>query len=269
MIVSTLALMLLATAIPSGGQDVPRASGDFDHSGWDTLLKRYVNPQARVDYRKWKGDGMGDLDAYLRLLAGPWPSNLSPAARKAALINAYNALTVRWVLENYPVKSIWRTSHPFKEPRHFLDGKKVSLDETESILRKMGDPRIHAAVVCASHSCPPLRREAYSAGRLESQLDDNCRAWLASGDLNDFDPARGVAKVSMIFKWYAGDFQQSATPVREFLARFAPAGRGGFLRSEGGKIEYKTYLWGINDTSSLGRGYSQLHFLWDNFRNRF
>jgi hypothetical protein len=63
------------------------------------------------------------------------------SARKAALINAYNALTVRWILSNYPVRSIWSTEDPFRAQRHVLDGKPVSLDEIENRLRAMGDPR--------------------------------------------------------------------------------------------------------------------------------
>lgn len=84
-----------------------------------------------------------------------------PKERKAALINAYNPFTVNWVVQNYPVKSIWRTSRPFGEVRHVLDGGKVSLDQIETELRNMGDPRIHGVLVCAALSCPPLRREAY------------------------------------------------------------------------------------------------------------
>src|SRR5438477_2687578 len=78
-----------------------------DDAIWDSLLKQYVNSESRVDYAKWKADGTASLDSYLQQLAQPWPKGMSQAAEKAELIDAYNALTVRWILQNYPVESIW------------------------------------------------------------------------------------------------------------------------------------------------------------------
>ena len=235
----------------------------LDHSAWNDILHKYVINEARVDYRKLKEHGTAQLDGYLQQLARPWPGGMTAVEQKAALINAYNALTVHWVVENYPVESIWRTHHPFSDARHTLDGKRVSLAQIEDRLRDMDDPRIHAALVCAARSCPPLRREAYEAARIGQQLDDNARAWLANTQANEFFPDRRLASVSMIFDWYAGDFAQSSTPLAEFLARLGPSGKTWFLRQPGARIEYNTYQWGLNDTSSLGSGYSQLRFLWD------
>src|SRR5689334_20254677 len=85
---------------------VPGWIAAADDSIWDSLLKRYVNTESRVDYAKWKADGTASLDSYLQQLAAPWPKGMSQAAKKAELIDAYNALTVRWILQNYPVESI-------------------------------------------------------------------------------------------------------------------------------------------------------------------
>ena len=243
------------------------AGADLDHSGWDAVLKQFLTPASRVDYRGLKQRGLTDLDAYLRELAQPWPGDMGPAATKAALINAYNALTVRWIVSNYPVESIWSTNDPFRAARHILGGKHVSLDGIEGRLRAMQDPRIHAALVCAARSCPPLRREAYAAAHIDTQLDANVRRWLADARLNEFAPGRNTASISAIFKWYAGDFEQ-AGGLREFLARFAPQGASGLLLEPKLQLEYKTYNWGLNDTSP-GGAYSQLHFYWDSARNGY
>src|SRR5262249_19317484 len=152
--------------------------------------------------------------------------------------------------------------------RHTLDTAPVSLDQIEGRLREMGDPRIHSALVCASRSCPPLRREAYAADRIDEQLDDNVRQWLASTALNDFDPQTGTARISAIFNWYGGDFNQTGG-VREFLARYAPAKQADFLKNATAKVEYATYAWGLNDTSTLGGDYSQLNFYIDWTRNGY
>ena len=240
----------------------------LDHSTWNEILKTYVSSESEVDYSALKEHGAARLDSYLEPLAGPWPSSMTVPELKAGLINAYNALTVRWVVSNYPVESIWRTRHPFTEARHTLDGRKTSLDQIEGRLRDMDDPRIHAALVCAARSCPPLRREAYDPAQVDAQLDANTRAWLAAPSLNGFSPARRLAGVSMIFKWYQGDFQRSGSSVTEFLDRFGPPEKTKFLREPGAKIEYKTYHWGLNDASPLGRDYSKARFYWDALRNK-
>ncbi len=156
----------------------------------------------------------------------------------------------------------------FVAPRHTINGEKVSLDTIENRLRNLGDPRVHAVLVCAARSCPPLRREAYVAARLEEQMDDSARAWLASKALNEFQPEERHAIVSSIFKWFRQDFERNGQSVEQFLAKFAPADQRAFLREGPIKLKYETYHWGLNDTSSLGEDYSEVDFLWDWFRNR-
>lgn len=253
-------LLAFATALTASGNDL-------QHSRWDAVLKEFVTTGSQVDYRRLKEQGLGELDGYLRQLASPWPDGMPANARKAALINAYNALTVRWILSNYPVKSIWRTKDPFRAQRHVLDGKPVSLDEIENRLRAMGDPRIHGALVCAARSCPPLRREAYDEARIDEQLDDNLRLWLANARLNEFPAGGRPARISAIFKWYGADFEP-AGGLASFLARYAPPEARETLRASGPPPAYKRYDWGLNDTSA-GAGYSQLDFYVDWIRNGY
>ena len=239
---------------------------DLDHSAWDALLKRYMNNQHLLDYTSWKATGLVELDAYLARAAAPWPADLSQQARKAALINTYNSLTVRWILTNYPIASIWRTHHPFTDARHRMDGRTVSLDAIETELRNMGDPRIHSALVCAARSCPPLRREAYIGEKVEEQLDANVREWLSMPDRNEFIPEKKKATVSMIFDWYKADFEKGGGSVEAFLAKHSPAAQ--FLLEKKAAIKYQPYHWGLNDSSGLGSDYSSVQFYWDYIRNK-
>jgi hypothetical protein len=234
---------------------------ELDHSAWNSLAQTYVSAESHVDYRGLKDNGLQELDAYLAQLEKPWPAGMQSQETKAALINAYNALTIRWILSNYPVESIWKTDNPFQEPRHTVNGETLSLDQIETRLREMDDPRIHAALVCAARSCPPLRHEAYVAGRIDEQLDDNTRSWLANRQLNVFDPVARTARISPIFEWYASDFETNRG-LREFLARHAPPDAR-FLREAGTSIEYETYHWGLNDASGLGEKYSHVSSYWD------
>lgn len=204
------------------------SAADLDHSRWDALLKAYVTLESRVDYGNLREHGLAEVDLYLRELARPWPEGMQPEETKAALINSYDALTVRWILSNYPVKSIWRTEDPFRVARHTLDGNSVSLDQIEGRLRR----------------------------------------WLANPQLNELAPENRTARVSLIFNWYARDFEQSGG-VRQFLARFAPARDAAFLSNTDAKIEYEKYHWGLNDASPLGSDYSQRTFYWDWARNGY
>ena len=240
----------------------------LDHSAWDRILRRSVSDDSLVDYRAITMDALPELDQYLTQLAAPWPPDLPEAEAKAAQINAYNALTVRWITQHYPVISIWKTPEPFKARRHTVNGKQLSLDELETSLRQGGDPRIHAALVCAARSCPPLRAEAYRAEDLDAQLEDNTERWLANPALNEFSPERGLAEVSPILQWYEADFQASGGVLR-FLSRHAPKRAREFLEDDASppSLNYKTYHWGLNDTSDLGKDYDHLQQAMDRTRS--
>jgi Protein of unknown function, DUF547 len=233
-------LAFLTVSVPSVA---PRPLPKVDGSAWDALLKEYVNQEHRMDYAGLKKDGLARLDDYIRSLGQTGTHPLSLNEKKALLINAYNAFTIQWVVKNYPVKSIWSTEAPFTAARHKLGGKIVSLNEIESELRAMGDPRIHAALACAARSCPPLRREAYVASRLDQQLDDNVRQWLANPSLNRFYPLQGRAEISPIFKWYQKDFDAYPGGLEGFLRKYAPQQAIRELGSRKLEISFLVYDW--------------------------
>ncbi|MEZ4282218.1 MAG: DUF547 domain-containing protein [Myxococcota bacterium] len=146
------------------------------------------------------------------------------------------------------VRSEVRSRRP-KRPAGSIGGRDHTLDEIEHrILRPMGEPRIHAAIVCASNSCPPLRREPYRADRLDAQLDDNVGRWLA-------DPRKGArvdraAKtlwLSPILDWFEEDFREGVVP---FVARHAPPPVAEWIREQGPalRIRHFDYDWSLNDT---------------------
>lgn len=255
--------------LPSGVGNLPK----IDPAPWDEILHQYVNQQHLVDYAKLKKQDGKKLHDFVASLGQQGSQPLSPDARKALLINAYNSMTMEWIIENYPVKSIWDTPRPFKAHRFRLAGEVVSLDEIESRLRKMGDPRIHAALVCAARSCPPLRPEAYTAANINEQLDSNVRKWLANPSLNRFNPNKQLATVSPIFKWYGKDFQAYPGGLRSFLLRFGPPAAMEKLKGGQFAIHYATYHWGLNDQSGQGKGYSSfqlgINWLKNWFRNWF
>ena len=111
--------------------------------------------------------------------------------KAASLINLYNALTVRTILENYPTDSIQSLAKPFDAKRLKVGGKEVSLNDIEhGALRPLIGYRAHAVLVCAARSCPPLQRFAYRKDKLNAQIDTAYLAWLGRDDLNRFLPDR-------------------------------------------------------------------------------
>jgi hypothetical protein len=242
----------------------------IDHSDWSRLLAKYVDERGRVDYAHWKATSrdLAALRTYLaRIAARP-----SPAATghdlAASLINAYNAATIAWVLENFPIESIRSTDDPFSKRRHRVGGEVVSLDDIEhGTLRPLVGYRVHAALVCAARSCPPLPREAYEAGRLDEQLDSGMRKWLARGDLNGVRPVENRIRVSQIFRWFAEDFEK-AGGVRPVLQKYTLPETSRRLADPRLEIRYLRYDWGLNDRGERGARYGWIRRYWDGLRNR-
>jgi hypothetical protein len=241
-------LALLVGAVPTF---------DHAHGAWSSVLGRHVR-DGRVDYAGLSR-ARGDLDAYLATLQGVTREGYATWNREERLafwINAYNAYTIRLVLDHYPVSSIKKIGGLFKSPFAIefiplrgLRGKDLSLNDVEHeiLRREFDEPRIHFAIVCASKGCPPLRAEAYRAADLDRQLDENARAFLADREKNRIDLENRTLYLSPIFEWFEGDFVKSAGSVPAFVARFVDEKTGASLR-DGGKWSVKDtqYDWDLN-----------------------
>lgn len=230
-------------------------------SSWNSVLKSVLSDR-RVDYRKLK-DEPAALERYVKELAAvsaaeydSWPK----PDQLAFWLNAYNALTVKAIIDHYPIRaggvssllypknSIRQIPGVWDKLRWKAAGREVTLDEIEhKIVRPgFGEPRAHMALVCAARGCPPLRGEPYRGSALEEQLDDQARIFLATPHGLRVDRERGEARVSSIFKWFAGDFGGEKGAL-EFVARYAPQAQRDFLRAGGLKVRYLDYDWALND----------------------
>lgn len=230
---SPLAIVLLlsgCSSIPREQVNSPRRSRSaqivdrFDHSRLESVLQRFVDEEGLVDYVDLV-QHRDDLDAYLNSLADVAVDRLvDPGERKAYWINAYNAITLAGIARHYPTRSIRDLRGFWDRITAHCDGRAVTLDEIEhAILRPLGDPRIHMAINCASVSCPKLWNHAYSGRDLEDQLDLAAQRFLGDPRRNRFDDSQRTADLSMIFSWFADDFDVSPyAGVRGFLRRHAP-----------------------------------------------
>jgi hypothetical protein len=221
------------------------------HEQWDALVKKHVGTDGFVHYKGFLQDSAA-LNRYLRLLESAHPNdkNWSRNEQMAYWINAYNAYTVQLILRNYPIQSI----KDIKKGVAFINsvwdlkfikiqGFTYDLNNIEhNILRPVfKDARIHAAINCASYSCPRLLNEAYTAERLEAQLDGSMRSFVNDPLRNQITAEK--AKVSEIFKWFRGDFERDAGSVRAYLNRYAAV-----KLSDQTDIGHLDYEWSLNET---------------------
>ena len=219
------------------------------HREWDVLVKKHVSKNGMVDYQGFLKDKK-QLQVYLDKLSANKPtSKWSKNEKMAFWINAYNAFTVKLILDHYPIKSIKdiKKGIPFVNSVWDITfipmGKeKIDLNYIEhSILRKeFKDPRIHAAINCASFSCPLLRNEAYYASRLDEQLNDAMRRFVNDPQRNQLDKSN--IKISKIFSWFAGDFKLNGSSVVDYLNKYAKK-----RVQPNAKIDFLEYQWELND----------------------
>ena len=253
------ALLVLALWLGDGA-----AQGfDHEHKAWNALLKKHVvlldgGKASQVRYGGFQQDRAA-LKSYLQSLSNVTQQEFDAwarAQRMAFLINAYNAFTIEKILTRYPdIRSVWDFGkifgNPFRDRFFTLLGQKASLDQIEhETLRKPGaydEPRVHYAVNCASVGCPMLREEAYVAGRLDAQLEEQAMRFLSDRSRNRYDAASGALEVSRIFDWFKEDW-----PSREqYFARYAAIladdpGHQKLIASGKVRIRFLEYDWALN-----------------------
>ena len=215
----------------------------YVHDLFSAILVKHVSSRGKVDYQGFKSSH-SKLLAYINILQKMYPKfdNLRPNREEklAYWINAYNALTIDLILRNYPVKSIKDIEKPWDQRLWKFGDKWLNLNDIEhQILRKMDEPRIHFAIVCASESCPKLQNEAFTAEKLETQLTNATVEFLEDSSKNEL--SENSIKISKIFKWFTKDFKTNGTLI-DFLNQYSRVNI-----SNKAKKSYKDYSWDLND----------------------
>jgi Protein of unknown function, DUF547 len=256
--------IILGRAVPA---DEQVAMDQISHVAWSDLLARYVDKTGMVNYKAWKASpaDVKRLDQYLNSLSAA--STTAAASREARLafwINAYNAVTIKGILREYPTSSI-RNHTPRLFGYHIwhdlllqVGGQSYSLTQIEhDVLRKMGDPRIHFAIVCASRGCPRLLDEAYTAATLDDQLDDNAKNFFARRANFQYDARARTIKLSYILELFGEDFGPNMAAQLKRIAPYLPDAASRKLAESGNaSVSYLDYDWSLNDqaTSPTARG---------------
>ncbi len=227
---------------------------DHQHPLWNKVLQTYTkkeNNQVLVNYKELKSNA-STLNQYLQTLERLTKEEFKSFTNKQKLsfwINAYNAYTLKIVIDHYPVKSIkeiksgWFSSGPWSKEFILLFKDKISLDhiEHEIVRKQFNEPRIHFALNCASIGCPSLYQEAFSASKLEEQLDQSALHFLKNKDKNFVKGS--TLHVSKIFKWYGDDFNSQFESFENYIIQNLN------LPKKNYQIEYNDYNWNLNENS--------------------
>ncbi len=216
-------------------------AGTFDHSALDGLLSRHVHGYS-VDYDGIAGE-QEMLDSYISSVGDAPFEALDRDEKLALLINAYNAFTLKLILDYRPIASIQDipSAERWDAERWTIAGQMYSLTslEHEEIRAKFVEPRVHFAINCASVGCPPLRAEAYVGERLEEQIADQTR--VMHGDDQWIRVEGTTVHLTPLYLWYRSDFEQVAGTSLAFAARFRPE-----LEAGDWTVQWMDYDWSLN-----------------------
>ena len=267
-------------AIFMPAKDVFAQTFDHNYSAYDAQLKKHVkwlpdNKQSRVNYKGFVAE-RAELTKILDSFSAITPAQFATFNKDqqmAFLINAYNAFTIELILSKYPdvksIKDLGSTfSSPWKKTFFKLLGEERNLDWLEhdklrpagkNIANSFGsggyqDPRIHVAIVCASIGCPALPPEAFTAAKLDAQLESGMVKFVGDKTRNRYSD--GKLQVSSIFKWFKDDFEKGYKgfgKVEDVFAKYADtlsndAAIQGQIRAKTVPISHLDYDWSLNDT---------------------
>ncbi len=227
------------------------AGKDFDHSAYELVLHDFVTGEGFVDYialsKKPK-----NLNLYISELAKADTDNLSNYEYLALMLNAYNAFTLKLIIENPGIESIKDISsgQRWDDKRWNVGDKTLSLNEIEhDIIRKRyGEPLVHFALVCAAKSCPKLRNEPFTGSKLLFQLNDQAAHFFSQQQNFRWDSDSNKVYLSEILDWFRYDFAENERGVVEYTVNYIdPQAAEGIKGSnENIKIKYISYDWSLN-----------------------
>jgi hypothetical protein len=209
---------------------------------FNDLLQAHVTKDGIVDYASFNNE---KLDAYLSYLEKTAPeASWSDNKQKAFWINAYNAYTIKKILESYPLKSITDIKENgktvWKIPFAKVGGETYTLDyvEHEILRKKLFDPRIHVGLNCAANSCPKLENVAFTERNIEATLENLMKTFINDTTSNKI--AKHNIQISSIFNWFQKDFTRSNTLI-SYLNKYSETK----INSDS-KISYLKYDWSLN-----------------------
>ncbi len=227
-------------------------AGDrFDHDVFDRLLRNHVDARGQVNYGTLRQDE-AELNRYIAGLDAARVDTLGEYEKLALYLNAYNAFTLRLLLNHAGVVSIRKIPNAWDREEWKLSGRTASLNQLEHdwIRGNYAEPRVHFVLVCAARSCPWLRNEAYTGRALVRQLTDQTARFLERPDAG-YRREGDTIYVSEILDWYKNDFVSNAGSLVAFVIQHHPLPEeSAYLKQNEARIvvQFSPYVWDLNGT---------------------
>ena len=202
-----------------------------------------------MDYATLKNNPSA-LDKYLKAVAEIDNDALNSMPRNekiAFYLNVYNALTLKVIVDYYPIKSIKDIPGAWDKIKFNVAGRKLTLNQIEHriLRREFKEPRIHFALVCASKGCPKLAEAPFSSESLDKQLDREASKFINDKTKVRLDKSIRTLYISSIFKWFNEDFGD----VIKFINKYLSRDDAEFIEKTKPKIKYLNYDWSLNEKS--------------------
>ena len=257
----------------AGGND----NSEFSYDSYAAVLGKHVDADGMVSYAALK-ESPAELHGFVRVLAAVDPKTYEQwdeQAKIAFWTNAYNALTLKVIIDHYPIEPglISGLAHPDNSIRQIpgawskiqflVMGQRMTLNQIEhdTLRAKFNEPRIHVALVCAAMGCPPLRNEPFVGEKLDAQLNDHARGFLSDPAKFRIDRDAGKVYLSSIFKWFGKDFVKKHTldggfasggsdankAVLHFISGYLPIEDAEYLKTGTYSVDHLDYDWSLNE----------------------
>jgi hypothetical protein len=207
----------------------------------DIFLKEYVQ-DGKVDYKRLKNN-FEDVNKLYKSLEAVNIGDLSKNETKALYINAYNIIVIRQITEYFPLKSALDKNGFFDKVKHNVGGEMLTLDQIEKgkVIIPFQDPRVHFAFSCAAASCPELANFAYTADKLDEQLDERTSNSINNADFIKVKSNENLVRISKIFKWYERDFKMKADDALSYINQYRKN-----KIPENYNVDFYEYDWSLN-----------------------
>ena len=253
------------TAQPESATLAADAELDMDaaYETYRDVLETYVDETGMIDYAALQQDrqALDAVNAAIAIVSDETYNSWTEAEQIAYWVNAYNSITLASIINQEPIKAsikdipgVWRiTKHPVQS-----DNKTLDNIEHQELRANFNEPRIHAALVCAAISCPPLRTEPFTGESLDAQLDDQVEKFLAKPDGLRIDQAEGKVYLSTIFEWFGEDWiptygtdegftgSASERAVLNFISNYVSEEEKAYLMAGDYQVSYINYDWSLN-----------------------
>lgn len=242
----------------SGEADINQA-----YETYTDVLQTYVDGTGMVDYAALQQNRqpLDEVNNTIAVIDDETFNSWTEAEQIAFWVNAYNSITLASIVNQDPIKdSIKDIPGVWRFTKHDVKGESLTLDNVEhqNLRANYNEPRIHAALVCAAVSCPPLRLEPFVGESLDAQLDDQVEKFLAKTDGLRIDKTEGVVYISKIFDWFGKDWiptygtdegfagSEAERAVLNFISNYVSDEDKAYLMEGNYRVTYFNYDWALN-----------------------